>query len=500
VKKAIIVGLYTGLLVSCNLPSDKSKAHLTATSTTQIYQENWQSVKKHTTPDWFLNAKFGIYFHWGPYSVPAHETEWYSIWMYQEGHPIRKHHEETYGSLDKFGYKDFIPMFTADKFDPQEWASLFKQAGAQFAGPVTEHADGFAMWDSELTKWNAADMGPKRDIVGEMAKAIREQDMKFIATFHHQWKYSWYPTWDDSTDAADPKYQDLYGPKVPKGTFNFKNMIQADPLPDQKFNDEWLAKIVEVVEKYNPDLVYFDNKLNIIQEQKRLEFLSYYYNHGLKNNQEVVVTYKFDDLQEGSAVLDLERARMSEKKSFPWLTDDSIDWNSWTHVANPNYKSANRLIDFLVDVVSKNGGVLLNITPTAQGEIPKPVRERLLAVGNWLKINGEAIYDTRPWTIFGEGPAEVIEGHLSEHKNKDNTEKDIRFTTNGNTLYATVMDWPTEDILIRALAKELMAIKRIHLLGSDETIFWHQDSHGLHIQAPKIKAGEHAFVFKIETD
>jgi alpha-L-fucosidase len=332
-----------------------------------------------------------------------------------------------------------------------------------------------------------------------MAKAIRDQDMKFIATFHHQWKYAWYPTWDENTDASNSEFADLYGPKVPKGAFDFKNMTHADPLPDQKFNQEWLAKILEVVDKYNPDLVYFDNKMNIIEEQTRLDFLSYYYNHAAKRDQDVLVTYKFEDLEQGSAVLDLERSRMSEKKSFPWLTDDSIDWNSWTHIANPNYKTANRLIDFLVDVVSKNGGVLLNITPTAQGEIPQAVRDRLLAMGEWLNVNGESIYDTRPWDIYGEGPAEVIEGHLSEHKNKDNTEKDIRFTTNSDALYATVLDWPTEQVHIRALHANKVNIKAISLLGSSEDIHWQQSADGLFIQAPKVKVGEHAFVFKVTT-
>mgnify|MGYP003387905621 CR=1 FL=1 len=468
-------------------------------NTALTYQPTWESTKKHETPDWFLDAKFGIYFHWGPYSVPAHKTEWYSIWMYKEGHPIRKHHEETYGPLHEFGYKDFIPMFTAEHFDPQEWAELFKKSGAKFAGPVTEHADGFAMWDSDVTKWNAADMGPKRDIVGEMAKAIRNQDMKFIATFHHQWKYAWYPTWNESTDASNPAYADLYGPKVPKGTFQMAHPVKdGDLLPDQKFNDEWLAKITEVVDKYEPDLVYFDNKMDIIQEKTRLDFLSYYYNAGVKQARDVVVTYKFHDLAEGSAVLDLERSRMSEKKDFPWLTDDSIDWDSWSHTVDPNYKSTNRLIDFLVDVVSKNGGVLLNITPTAQGIIPQEVRTRLLEMGEWLAINGEAIYDTRPWHIYGEGPAEVTEGHLSEHKNPDNTAKDIRFTTNGDNLYATVLAWPSEPIAIRALAKGSATISKIRLLGSDEVLTWQQQEQALVINVPKNKVGKHAFIFEIK--
>lgn len=480
-------------LLGCQTQQDKG---MMQDSQPLHYEANWASLKKHQTPQWFTDAKFGIYFHWGPYSVPAHQTEWYSVWMYKEDHPIRKYHQETYGPLDKFGYKDFIPMFTAEHFNPQEWAQLFKDAGAQFAGPVSEHADGFAMWDSQLTPWNAANMGPKRDIVGEMASAIRAQGMKFIATFHHQWKYAWYPTWDETTDAANPAYAKLYGPKVPKGTF-----VMADkstyPLPDKAFNDEWLAKVNEVVDKYSPDLVYFDNKLDIISEQHRLDFLQGYYNRAKERQQDVVVTYKFHDLEKGSAVLDLERSRMSDIQSFPWLTDDSIDWNSWSHINEPNYKSANRLIDFLVDVVSKNGAVLLNITPTAQGVIPQSVRERLLEVGQWLKVNGEAIYGTKPWIIYGEGTAKVIEGHLSEHKNKDNTAQDIRFTTQNGYLFATVLDWPYSAINIKALAAGSVDIAAISLLGSDEIIQWRQQDNALIIDVPNQKVGQHAFVFKL---
>ncbi|MDX1285258.1 MAG: alpha-L-fucosidase [Draconibacterium sp.] len=464
------------------------------------YQANWESLKQHKTPDWFLDAKFGIYCHWGPYSVPAHKTEWYSHWMYEKDHPIRKYHEKTYGPLNEFGYKDFIPMFTAEKFNPEEWAELFKKAGAKFAGPVTEHADGFAMWDSKLTKWNAAKMGPKRDVVGELAKAIRANDMIFVATFHHQWKYSWYPTWDKKTDAFDPKYEDLYGPKVPPGIFAFSKE-KTDPLPDKKFNDEWFAKVKEVVEAYHPDLMYFDSKMFILTEEVRKKMACHFYNHANKNDQDVVLTYKQKDLAEGSAVLDLERARMSEKKDFPWLTDDSIDWGSWCHVSNPDYKSTNRLIDFLVDVISKNGCVLLNVTPTAAGEIPQPVKERLLEMGEWLKINGEAVYGTRPWKVFGEGPAKVVEGHLNERENADNTEKDIRFTTKGNNLYAMVLDIPSEDVLITSLGENAglleKQIKNIELVGSKEKIEWEHMGEYLKITKPKEETCNYCVVFRL---
>lgn len=518
--KPLFLALLTTLLVACGT-KQKYKDETDSTKKDVInYQADWESLKQHKTPDWFLDAKFGIYCHWGPYSVPEYENEWYAHWMYvNENNPEAKngkpskfynHHVQTYGTLDKFGYKDFIPMFKAEKFDPAEWAELFKNAGAQFAGPVSEHADGFAMWDSDLTKWDAKDMGPKRDIMGELAKEIRKRDMKFIATFHRQWLLGWFPTWDETTDASNPEYAGLYGPKMKRGDFIYprsthdidSNLEKYYPLADENFNKEWLARLKEIINKYDPDMVWFDNKMDVIGEEYRKEFLQYYYNHAEKNNQEVVSTYKFYDFAEGSAVLDLERARMSEKKDFPWLTDDSIDWKSWSHISNPEYKSTNRLIDFLVDVVSKNGAVLLNITPKANGEIPETVKERLLEMGNWLKVNGEAIYGTRTFKIYGEGDAKVVEGHLSEKSNADNTAKDVRFTTKGNTLYAIVLDWPKDNELIIHSLKQgndlyKLDIKSIELLGHDGDLNFKTDSDGLKITLPKSKPGNHAFSFKI---
>ena len=483
-----------------------------------MYEADWQSLKAYKTPEWFRDAKFGIYCHWGPYSVPAFENEWYSHWMYtspnnpeyKQGKRYYEHHIETYGPLNEFGYKDFIPMFKAKKFNAAEWADLFEKAGAKFAGPVSEHADGFAMWDSKLTRWNAKNMGPKRDIMGELSKEIRKRDMKFIATYHRQWLFGWFPTWDESTDASDPQYADLYGPKLKKGDFQYplstKEIDEGSkryyPVGDEKFNEDWLARLKEIVDNYNPDLVWFDNKMDVIDEAYRKEFLSYYYNHGVKNNQEVVATYKFYDFKKGTAVLDVERARMSEMKDFPWLTDDSIDWKAWSDISDPDYKSTNRIIDFLVDVVSKNGCLLLNITPKANGEIPEPVKERLLEIGAWLDQNGEAIYGTRPWEVYGEGPAKVTEGHLSERENADNTSEDIRFTVKDETLYAIQLDWPkSSETLIKTLGtnnKMLQRdIKSIELLGYPLKLKYSRKEDGLHITLPKEPVGKHAFVFKI---
>ncbi|WBU89853.1 alpha-L-fucosidase [Cellulophaga omnivescoria] len=486
--KACLVLLFTGCAskkVTTEIPNKSLK-----------YTADWESLQQYNVPEWYKDLKFGIYFHWGPYSVSAHKNEWYSRWMYVDGHPINEHHKKTYGSLDTFGYKDFIPMFTAEKFNADAWADLFVNAGAQFAGPIAEHADGFAMWDSKLTNWDAKDKGPKIDVVGAMEKAIKARGLKFITTYHRHWLYAWYPTWDKNTDAFNTEFSGLYGPKVPEGTFVMANK-PTKPLPNKAFNEEWLNRLTELTTKYDPDIVWFDNKMDIINEEYRKQFLANFYNQGLKNNKEVVVTYKFKDLAVGSAVLDLERSRMSDKKDFTWLTDDSIDWNSWSHIKNPKYKSTNRLVDFLVDVVSKNGAVLLNITPTAEGEIPAKVKERLLQMGTWLKVNGEAIYGTRTWEVFGEGPAKVVEGHLSEHKNKDNTEKDIRFTTKDGILYAIVLDWPKDKVFITSLANTKHQIKKIEMLGTNQKIVWEQTKNGLVIQPSKTKIGNYAFVYKI---
>jgi alpha-L-fucosidase len=464
------------------------------------YEPDWDSLTQHPDPQWFADAKFGIYFHWGPYSVPAYKTEWYSHYMYVPGHACNKYHLETYGPLDKFGYKDFIPMFKAEKFDADAWAALFKKAGARFAGPVAEHADGFAMWDSDLTEWNAARMGPKRDIVGQMSRAVRKQNMKFITTLHHQWLYAWYPTMDLKTDASNPAYRDLYGPPAPRSAFCGSNR-NPDPMPDAAFSQRWFSRAKEVVDKYKPDLVWFDNKLHILKQQYILDFLSYYYNSAQSWNREVVTTYKHKDFRAGAGILDLERSRMSETKDFPWLTDDSIDWGSWCNVKQPNYKSTNRLIDFLVDVVSKNGCVLLNITPKANGEIPQPVQDRLLEMGQWLKLNGQAIYETRPWKIYGEGPQRIVEGHLSERKNKDATAEDIRFTTKGKTLYAIILDWPVDGTCrIKSLGtrKNLLGdIKTIKLLGHRGRIEWSRNAEALTVKMPDSKPCDHAFVLAI---
>ena len=467
----------------------------------QASAPTWDSLAKHTAPAWFDDAKFGIYFHWGIFSVPAFDNEWYSRNMYIEGSRANKFHNLVYGPPSKFGYKDFIPMFHAEKFKPEEWAELFRKAGAKFAGPVAEHADGFSMWDSKVNKWNAARMGPRRDVVGEMSKAIRNEGMKFIATLHHQWLWGWYPTMDRSVDASDPEYAGLYGPPAPGSPFDYG---KPTPPPPQDFQDTWEGKTKEVIDKYQPSLIYFDSRLNILDERHLTGVISYYYNQAERWQEEVSVTYKEKDLPWGVGILDIERGRLGTLASYKWLTDDAIDWNSWCHVQSPSYKSADRIVDELVDIVSKNGCFLLDLTPTAEGVIPEPVVERLLAIGEWLTVNGEAIYGTRPWKLFGEGPTEIESGMFGEEKTPDFTAQDVRFTSRWKTLYAIALDWPqnTADMVIKSLNTNdaLLAkgeIANISLLGSGAQLSWQHNSEGLRIILPREKPGAFACVFKI---
>jgi alpha-L-fucosidase len=475
--------------------------HLHAATT---WQPKWESLAKHATPSWFEDAKFGIYFHWGVYSVPAYGYEWYSRDMYIEGTPCNKFHNLVWGPPAKFGYKDFIPRFHAEKFNAEEWAQLFRRAGAKFAGPVAEHCDGFSMWDSKVNRWNAARMGPARDVVGEMSRAIRNEGLTFITTFHHQWLWGWYPTMNESLDCSDPQYRGLYGPPAPGSPFDYTHWPPKTPPPPPEFQDTFIAKTREVIDKYHPSLIYFDSRLDIIDQHRLADLFSYYYNQAEQWHQEVTFTYKNTDVPTGAGILDIERGRLADLATYKWLTDDSIDWKSWCNIQNPDYKSTRRIVTELVDIVSKNGNLLLCIPPAADGVIPQPVVERLEAIGKWLEVNGEAIYGTRPWKIYGEGPTHVKAGNFGDEKSVDFTVEDIRFTSRPKTLYATALDWPANgrELVIKSLGTRanLLAkgeVAHVSLLGSDAKLTWVQNEEDFRIALPPAKPGDFAYVFKL---
>ena len=463
------------------------------------YRPSWNSLKNIQTPQWLRDGKFGIYTHWGIYAVPAQgpNATWYANQVYVNADsPQRKYHEATYGPLEKFGYKDFIPMFTGEKFNADEWAELFRKAGARFAGPVAEHHDGFSMWDTKYSAWNAAKMGPKRDIVGELSQAIRKQDLKFVTAFHHAENWFYFPTWDKRYDCGDPKYSGLYGPIHEKGA-----------LPSKAFLDQWKGKIIEVIDKYDPDFIWFDFGLELVTDSYKKEMLAYYYNQAVKQHKEVVVSYKGHDLPPGAGLLDLELGQEADLTYYEWITDTSIDdGQGWGYVKGLGYKTVDNLVDNLVDRVSKNGYLLLNVGPKPDGSIPEEAKERLLAMGNWLRINGDAIYGTTCWVIPGEGPTKLESGGGFNEKNDlKYTGQDIRFTVKDNNLYATVLDWPGEKVLIKSLAPKGVTwaglypseIASVTMLGDGKELKWEMTKDGLSILTPSKKPCDHAFVFKI---
>jgi len=484
------------------------------------YQPSWNSLGQHQIPEWFKDAKLGIYTHWGVYSVPAYGPNgtWYPHNMYKKGTAQYEYHVKKYGHPSEFGYKDFIPLFKAEKFNADEWAELFKRAGARFAGPVAEHHDGFEMWDSTLTDWNAKQMGPKRDIVGELEKAIKKRGMKFITTFHHATHWAYYPHWVKSFDCSKLEYTGLYGP-VHDQDKDWPKWYKIGPddlafmqqQPSVEFRELWLGKLKEVIDKYQPDLIWFDGSLDRMGESSVLEFFTYYFNQEIRWGKPVEVLFKGWDVPPGVAVNDLELGREADLTRHVWITDTSVDdIGAWSYVEDAGYKSVNMLVDNLIDRVSKNGLLLLNVGPKADGTIPEEARDCLLGMGKWLEVNGEAIYGTRPWVIFGEGPTDMEGGAYTESRGREDavryTGQDIRFTIKDNILYAICLDWPGDEVVIHSLKRleeELSIywveqdIKSIKMLGVDKELKWSLDEDGLMIKTPGKKSCEHAFVFKI---
>ncbi len=486
--------------------------HLPADGSHGAFTADWESLKKHNSvPEWFRDAKFGIYFHWGVYSVPAFGSEWYPRNMHNKGGNRRqpggsreyKHHVATYGEPTTFGYHDFVPRFKAEKFDAEAWAALFAESGARFAGLVAEHHDGFAMWDSDLTPWNAVDMGPKRDITGELAKAVRKRGMKFVTTFHHarnslhQIKRNGKSSWTGHYDFLKRDFPTLLDDP--------KNAILYGAMPREAFLQMWKGKLVEVIDKYQPDMIWFDSWLNEIPDAVKMEYLAYYFNKAREQGKEVVVTFKQKDLPREVALDDYEKGRADRLTDFVWLTDDTVSRGSWCYTNNLRVKSTSEVLRTFIDIVSKNGQLLLNISPKADGTIPENQKEVLRGIGRWLAKYGEAIYDTRPFVEYGEGLTQMEKGGgFSRMKGKYGPQ-DIRYTRKGNIVYAIVLGWPGEKKPLtmqmfgqKGKAKNIK-VEKITMLGTDETIEWERKDVGLVVTTPSKKIDDLAIVFKLRT-
>ena len=477
-----------------------------------MFENNWLSLSRYSLPQWMKDAKFGIYASWGVYSVPACGPNgvWYGSNMYVEGHPQNLYHCEHYGSPAEYPYHRFIPQFKAENFNAMEWADLFERAGAKFAGLVAELHDGFSMWDSQVNPWNAVQMGPHRDVTGELEEAVRKKGLKFLTTFHHAENWNFYPHWiKECAHLRDKRYAGLYGKahnlewRNDRGRYNPWGEWTAQDKPDREFEKVWLTKIKEVLDRYSPDVIWFDFGLDMISDTYKTEMLSYYYNSALEKGQEPVVIYKNHDLPPSIGLVDIEQGSFNHLPYHSWITDTTTDSGSgWGYVRDIGFKTSERLIHYLIDNVSKNGYLLLNIGPRSDGTIPDEVKKQLMDIGDWLEINGEAIYGTVPWVCWGEGPTEIPkEGTMGEVEGQAvaYTCKDIRFTCASNCLYAIFLGWPENgEVVIHTLSRlRHDEIRRIVLIGFGYIEDYRMETDGLHVKLPDQKPCEHAFVLKI---
>jgi len=462
------------------------------------------SLENYKCPAWYRNGKFGIFIHWGVYSVPAFGNEWYPRNMYVPETREFEHHVKTYGPQNKFGYKDFIPMFTAEKFDAAEWARLFRDAGARFAVPVAEHHDGFAMYPSALNPWNSAAMGPRRDVVGELAAAFAQHDITLGLSSHraeHYWFFNEGMQFD--SDVRDPQFASLYGMGGEMSAGHGPHPSYHSNMPSAAVQEDWLVSTCEFVEKYRPRLVWFDWWINNIGYRKPLrEFLAYYYNRCAEWGIGGAINYKYQALSPEMAVFDVERGQLDKIYPLFWQNDTAVAKNSWGFTHNQEYKEPVAIIADLIDVVSKNGALLLNIGPRPDGTIPEGDAHILREIGKWLAVNGEAIYNTRPHLAFGEGPTKVAEGAFTDTNRTAFTSGDIRFTRNEDTLYAIGLARDVEG-LFRSYTLALNhnyaphVIHSVELLGHGPLTFT-RDADSLRVKLPAGEASTMPFVLKLK--
>ena len=473
------------------------------------YHDNWESLSAYQAPKWYQDAKFGIFIHWGAYTVPEFGSEWYPRNMYQQGSREFEHHIKTYGHHKEFGYKDLIPLFKAEKFDPEEWMDLFQYAGAKYLVPVAEHHDGFQMYASELSHWNAAEMGPCRNVLKELHQAAEKRGIVPGASSHRieHWFFLDGGRKFDSDIQGEYEKGHLYWPTMEGPKPDEFEKPDSDCQPSEEYMNDWLLRCCELVDRYRPKVFYFDWWI----QQKAMKpwvqkFAAYYYNRAAQWGEEVAINYKYDAFMFGSAVPDVERGQFAQARPYFWQTDTAIARNSWSYTKGNDYKSANSILCDLLDVVSKNGTMLLNVGPRADGTIGPEDRKVLTEIGDWMQANGEAIFGTRVWRTSAEGPTEVKDGAFTDGEEKAFTSEDFRFTVKGNSLYAAVLRYPEDGVVrIRSLAGKGDAhqhhfngfLRKISVLGFEEEPVWSREDDALVIRTETVHSDK-PVVFRIE--
>lgn len=456
------------------------------------YHADWDSIAQHTTPAWYVQKRLGIFLHWGVFSVPAYH-DWYARNMYIKDSEEYKYHIEHFGPHKGFGWKDFVPMFTMDKFNPDDWVKLFTEAGAEYIVPVAEHHDGFQNYRSELSHWNAAEMGPHRDIMGDLLNAAERGGMTLGTSSHRveHWFFLGHGKDFDSDVNVPLQRGDLYWPAMPEPA-NHHDLF-GEPQPTQEFLEDWLLRSCEIVDRYHPSIFYFDWWIQHSAVTPYLKkFAAYYYNR-MEDRGGCVINYKHDAFPFGCAVPDIERGAFAEAKPFLWQSDTSVMRGSWCYSEQPDkatYKSPQEIVWTLMDCISKNGRLLLNVGPTKDGRIDERDAAVLRGLGAWMKVNDEAVHGTGVWRMAQEGPTLSVEGQFSDGKPASYTSRDFRFSCRGKDIYATCMVCPADGKVDIVSLREADAsslplfhaeLREVHVLGCDKPLQWTRDGEALHV-------------------
>ncbi|MDN5286360.1 MAG: alpha-L-fucosidase [Mucilaginibacter sp.] len=543
-RRTLIKGLATGLS-SLYLSKLYGNSLLQPYSNARIapgpFQPTWDSLTQYQVPEWFRDAKFGMWAHWGPQCQPE-RGDWYARGMYQEGSDQYKYHIQKYGHPSKFGFKDVINDWKAENWDPSELVGLYKRAGAKYFMALANHHDNFDLYDSKYQSWNSTKLGPKKDLVGGWAKAAKQHSLPFGVSVHASHPWTWYEV-AQRADKSGPHAGIPYDGKLtkadgvgkwwngydPQELYAQNHALSQDSLddnsmgrhwdwgngasvPNKAYCDKFLNRTIELIDKYSPELIYFDDTALPLWpvSDAGLKIAAHMYNTSIKKHgqlQAALFAKVLDEQQRKCMIWDIERGQSNQIEPLPWQTDTCIGgWHYDRRIYDDKgYKSAKTVIHTLVDIVSKNGNLLLNIPVRGDGTIDSEERAIVENIGAWMQVNGEAIYGTRPWKVFGEGPAIESAAPISaqgfnEGKGKPFGAEDIRFTLKGKTLYATMLGWPAgNEALIKKLATgdRTGKVSQVSLLGNDKLSF-QQTAEGLKVKLPEQAPGKDAFVLKIE--
>ena len=476
------------------------------------YTPDYDSLSRHGVPRWFRDGKLGIFLHWGVYSVPAFGNEWYPRNMYIRGSREYEHHRKTYGDQKDFGYKNFIPMFQAQNFDPDAWAELLAASGAKYVVPVAEHHDGFQMYRSELSSWNAYDMGPKRDLVGDLSKALEKKGIVTGASTHrieHWFFFEHGRDFDSDVPENAQKKGDLYWPAQVIDDSTISYNTRQKPAPSEEFLEDWMIRTVEIIDRLHPKELYFDWWIMQDAAKPYLKKIAcYYFNEAAARGEEVLITAKLDALPIGMCVPDMERGQFAEAEPMPWQTDTAAAKNSWCYTEGNDFKKPETILLDFVDCIAKNGCMLLNVGPRADGTFSREDTHILRTIGEWMQKNSEAVYGSRPYRFAAEGPTKPKVGGFTDGTDSVYTSEDFRFVTNHGNLYVFAMHMPEDgNLLVKSLAAKKdptaadwnAVIRDVSPVGFDaENFSFRQDEQGLHLYAPGIRTDAPA-AFRIRT-